>query len=102
MIGKFLFAAALVATVGYGYPLVNEHAASPCQAIEHRYVVETAPVSPWREPGHLIEWAVVRAYLEPLSGGRLAAAESKERYPALPPQVACAVDYWRGLLAPRT
>jgi hypothetical protein len=99
VIGRVLFAGAVAAAVGYGYPLVNEHATSACQAVENRYVAETAPVSPFREPGHLLEWAVVRTYLEPLSGGRLAAAAAKQRYPAVPSQMGCAVDYWRELLA---
>jgi hypothetical protein len=101
MLGRVLFGAAIAAGVGYAYPLVNEHAATPCQALERRLITMAAPASLLRHPGPTFEWAVARAYVEPLSDGRLAAAAIKRRYPTLPPQVGCAVDYWGTLLDPR-
>jgi hypothetical protein len=98
MIGKLLFGAVLAAGVGFGYPLVNEHTASACQALERRVITMQASAAPFERPAHAIEWAVARFYLEPLSDGRLAAFQAKERYPALPAQVGCTVTYWTKLL----
>jgi hypothetical protein len=101
MIGKLLFGAVLAAGVGYGYPLVNEHAVNACQALERRVIAMQAPAAPLQRPARAIEWAVARIYLEPLSDGRIAAAQAKQRYPALPADVGCAVGYWTTLLNSR-
>jgi len=98
MIGKLLFGAVLAAGVGYGYPLVNEHAGNACQALERHVIAVEAPAAPLQRPARAIEWAVARIYLEPLSDGRLAALQAKHRYPALPAEVGCAVRYWTKLL----
>ena len=98
MIGKLLFGAVVAASVGYGYPLVNEHAGNACQALERRVIAMQAPAAPLQRPARAIEWAVARIYLEPLLDGRVAAAQAKQRYPALPADVGCAVGYWRKLL----
>ena len=100
MIGKLLLGAVLAAGVGYGYPLMNEHAGNACQALEWRAVAMAAPVEPLARPGRAIEWVVARRVLEPLSNGRLAAAQARQRDPALPAQVGCAVGYWTVLLDP--
>lgn len=101
MIGKLLFGAVLAACVGYGYPLWNESASNPCQALEKRFIGMATPEQALLHPGHLLEWAVLRSYVQPLSDGRIAAAEAKQRYPGLPPQLGCAVGYWTALLDPR-
>jgi hypothetical protein len=104
MIGRLLFGAALAGAVGFGYPLWNEHAASSCQALEQRMVAMAAPPGPAglaARAGHALQLAVVRQWLEPVSGGALAAAEMKQRYPGLPPEIGCAAAYWTSLLDPR-
>lgn len=98
MIGKLLFAGVIAAGVGYAYPLWNEHAATACQAVESRFVAMALPPS---HPGRLLELAVARTYLVPLSHGRIAASEAKQYYPALPSEIGCAVGYWASLLDPR-
>jgi len=98
MIGKLLFGAVLAVGVGYGYPLVNEHAGNACQALERRVIAMHAPAAPLLRPARAVEWAVARIYLEPLSDGRLAAAQEKRHYPALPAEVGCTVGYWSKLL----
>ena len=100
MIGRFLFAAAIAGGVGYAYPLWNEHAATTCQAVENRFFSTVAP--DWREsrPARVLEIALARTWLEPLSNGRIAASQAKRRYPALPPDIGCAVGYWTSLLDP--
>jgi hypothetical protein len=98
MIGKLLFGAVLAAGVGYGYPLVNEHAGNACQALERRVVAMEAPAAPLQHPARAIEWALAQIYLQPLSDGRLAALQAKHRYPALPAEAGCAVSYWMKLL----
>ncbi len=100
MLGKLLFASTLAIAVGCVYPLVNEHASSPCQALEQRVVTLEGPASPLHHPGSALGWALARAYIEPLSAGTVAAAAIKERYPALPPQIGCALEYWTTLLDP--
>ena len=95
MLGKLLLAGTLAAGMGYVYPLWSEHASTTCQAVEKRFfTAEEAEAHPAR----LLSLAVARVYLEPLSGGRLAAVQAKGRYPALPSDLGCAVGYWRGLL----
>lgn len=99
--GHLLFASVIALGVGYAYPLWNEHASSPCQAMERRFIVMASP--PAQEalalrPGRAIELAVLREVLEPVSNGALAAAEMKQRYPALPPAIGCTVAYWSSLL----
>ncbi len=101
MIGKVLFAGAVAAGVGFGYPLANEHAGNACQALEKRYIAMYAPAYPLQRPAHAIGWAIADAYLEPWSDGRIAATQMKRRYPALPPQVGCTVNYWESLIDPR-
>jgi hypothetical protein len=101
MIGKLLFGAVLATGVGYGYPLVNEHTANACQALERQVIAMDAPAAPFQRPVRAIEWAVARFYLEPWSDGRLAALQAKQRYPAMPAQVGCTVTYWTKLLDSR-
>ncbi|MGH7154675.1 MAG: hypothetical protein ACREF3_12175 [Acetobacteraceae bacterium] len=101
MLGKALFAGALVAGVFYAYPLINEHAGNVCQALEDRYIAMAAPASALHWPVHAVELAVARTMLEPLSKGSLAAAAIKRQYPALPSQVGCAVSYWTTMIDPR-
>ncbi len=95
MLAKLVAAGALAAGVGYLYPLWNEHAATPCQAVEKRFLT-TADAD--AHPAHLLSLAVARAYLEPLSHGWVAATQAKGHYPALPSDLGCAVGYWRDLL----
>jgi hypothetical protein len=97
MLGKLLAAGVLAAGVGYLYPLWNEHASTTCQAVEKRFFT-ISPAEADGHPARLLSLAVARVYLEPLSHGRVAAAEAKGRYPDLPPDLGCAVGYWRGLL----
>lgn len=101
MIGKLLFGAVLAAGVGYGYPLWSEGTHSTCQALEKRFIGMAAPDAATARPRHALEMAVLRSYVEPLSSGRIAAAEMKQRYPALPPDLGCAVGYWTTLVDPR-
>ena len=101
MIGKLLFAAAIAAGVGYGYPLWNEGTHTTCEALEKRFISMAGPNAGFNTPGHALAEAVLRDYVRPLSDGRIAAAEVKQRYPALPASVGCAVTYWSTLLDPR-
>ncbi len=101
MIGKLLFTAVLAAGVGYAYPLWNEGAHTTCQALEQRLITMAGPASLLAHPAHAIEQAVLHSYIEPLSDGRIAAAEVKQRYPALPADIGCTVAYWTTLLDPR-
>ena len=101
MIGKLLFAAAIAAGVGYGYPLWNEGTHTTCQALEKRFISMAGPAGSFNHPGQALEEAVLRDYVQPFSDGRIAAAEVKQRYPALPASVGCAVTYWSTLLDPR-
>ncbi len=96
MLGKLLAVGVLAAGVGYLYPLWNEHAATTCQAVEKRFFAMAQPEG--YHPARLLSLAVARVYLEPLSNGRVAAMQAKGRYPALPPDLGCAVGYWTGLL----
>lgn len=100
MIGKLLFGAGVALAVGYCYPLWNESARDPCQAVEQRFIGMATTPAPLSHPGRALEWAVLRSYIEPFSDGRIAAAQAKQRYPALPPQLGCAVGYWTALLDP--
>ena len=101
MVGKLLLAGALVAGVGYGYPLWNENAMTTCQAVEKRFFAMAAPEEALVRPGRVLELAVARTYLEPLSNGAIAASRAKATYPALPPAIGCAVGYWASLLDPQ-
>ncbi len=101
MLGKALMAAALLAGVGYGYPLWNENAATTCQAVEKRFFAMAAPEAAVSRPGRALEMAMAKSYLEPLSHGIIAASQAKAHYPALPPDIGCAVGYWTSLLDPR-
>jgi hypothetical protein len=98
MVGKLLFGTVLAAGVAYGYPLVNEHTGNACQAWERRVIAMEAPAAPFERPARAIEWAVARVYLQPLSDGRLAAAQAKQRYPTLPADLGCTLGYWAALL----
>lgn len=100
MVGKLLLIGVLGAGFGYVYPIWNESTHTTCQALESRFIAMAAPLSPVH-PGRLLEQAVLRSAVEPLSNGRIAALEMKQRYPALPPQIGCAVRYWTSLLDPR-
>ena len=100
MVGKFLLMSAAGLTFAYVYPIWNEGAHSTCQALESRFIAMAAPLGP-SHPGHLLEQAVLRTTLEPLSRGRIAAAEIKQQFPALPSDIGCAVSYWTLLLDPR-
>jgi hypothetical protein len=95
VLGKLLAAGALAAGVGYLYPLWNEHASTTCQAVEKRFLTT---IEADAHPARLLSLAVARVTLEPLSHGWVAATQAKGRYPALPPDLGCAVEYWRGLL----
>lgn len=104
MVGKFLLMGAIGLTFAYVYPIWNEGAHSTCQALESRFIAMAAPLDPphvTHPLGHLLEQAVLRTTIEPLSRGRIAAAEIKQRYPALPSDIGCAVGYWTLLLDPR-
>jgi hypothetical protein len=101
VIGKLLFAAAIAVGVGYGYPLWNEGTHTTCQALERRFIAMAGPAGDYDHPGHALAEAMLRDYVQPLSDGRIAAAEVKQRYPALPASVGCAVSYWSTLLDPR-
>lgn len=104
MVGKFLLMSAMGLTFAYVYPIWNEGAHSTCQALESRFIAMAAPLGPTdptRPLGHLLEQAVLRTTIEPLSSGRIAAAEIKDRYPALPSDIGCAVGYWTLLLDPQ-
>ncbi len=98
MIGKLLFVAAVAGGVGYGYPLWNEHASTTCQAVENRFFSMAAPAGTETRPARVLEIAMARNWLEPLSNGAIAASQAKQRYPALPPDLGCAVGYWASLL----
>ncbi len=98
MLGRLLIAGVLAAGVGYLYPLWNEHAATTCQAVEKRFFALAPPDAAGFHPARLLSLAVAKVYLEPLSNGRVAATQAKGRYPALPPDLGCAVGYWTGLL----
>jgi len=100
VVGKFLLMSAMSLTFAYVYPIWNEGAHSTCQALESRFIAMAAPLGP-SHPSHLLEQAVLRTTLEPISRGRIAAAEIKQRYPALPSDIGCAVTYWALLLDPR-
>lgn len=104
MLGKLLFAAVVAGGVGYAYPLWNEHAGNTCQALERRLLTMAAPnegEGPIMHAGHAFELAVMRQWLEPVSNGAMAAAEMKQRYPGLPPEIGCAAQYWSSMLDPR-
>jgi len=100
VVGKFLLMSAAGLTFAYVYPIWNEGAHSTCQALESRFIAMAAPLGP-SHPGHLLEQAVLRTTVEPISRGRIAAAEIKQQMPALPSDIGCAVSYWTLLLDPR-
>lgn len=100
MFGKVLFAAVIAGGVFYAYPLWSEHSATACQAVEQRFLALASGAAPMRR-GHPMELAVMRRFIEPISGGAVAAAQAKQHYPALPPELGCAAGYWASILDPR-
>jgi hypothetical protein len=101
MLGRLLFGAAIAAGVGYGYPLVSEHASGACQAVEMRFIAMASPPHPLHHPIRTVEYAVFRSYFEPFSSGAVAATAIKQQYPAIPAEAGCALAYWTSLIDPR-
>ena len=83
----------VVAGVAFGYPLVGEGTTSSCDAVE-KITVRVVAVHDKDQPSGL----VLGTLLQGLSRGQFAAVAAKERYPSLPPAVACTVLYWRAVL----
>ena len=93
MKGLLLLVAA-IAGVAFGYPLVGEDTTSACDALE-RVTVRVVAVHDKDNPSGGL---VLGALLQGLSRGQFAAVAAKERYPSLPPAVACSALYWRAVL----
>ncbi len=79
--------------IGFGFPLLNEGASGPCSALEYR-VAAAVPMGDGRKPEDALASAFMRAIVG-ASGGSLAAALVKQRYPNLPPALGCTVAYWQ-------
>lgn len=99
MLGRMLLAAVVAGGVFYGYPIVNEHVSTACEAVEQRFITMASSDVPADGP-RTMEMTMMRK-LEPISGGAFAAAEAKAHYPQLPPEMGCATTYWASILDPR-
>lgn len=89
----FLLLIAVIAGVFFAYPLVGEGTSSSCDAVE-KVTVRVVAVHDKDHPGSL----VLGSLLQGISRGQFAAVAAKDRYPSLPPAVACTVLYWRAVL----
>ena len=81
------------AAVVFFYPLVSEDTRSSCDALERLTVRLVSGLNDDVRPGGL----VFAQLMQGLSHGQFAAVAAKDRYPSLPPGVACTVLYWRAL-----
>jgi hypothetical protein len=85
---------AVAAGVAFGYPLVGEDTGSSCDALER----VTLRVVAARDKETSAGGQLLGQLLQGLSRGQFAAVAAKDRYPTLPPGVACAVLYWQAVL----
>ncbi len=89
----FLLLIAAIVGVGFAYPLVGEGTTSSCDAVE-KVTVRVVAVHDKDHPSSL----VLGSLLQGISRGQFAAVAAKDRYPSLPPAVACTVLYWHAVL----
>ena len=76
------------------YPLVGEETTTACNALER----VSARVLAARDGDHRVGSLLLGQLLQGLSDGQFAALAAKNRYPTLPPGLACTVMYWRAVL----
>jgi hypothetical protein len=82
---KYLLATcALLGAVFFGWPLLEEDVSNECAAFEALFFKEAFP--PQEQP--------LVGLVAPLSNGAIVKARAQERWPGVPPQVACALTYW--------
>lgn len=84
----------LVAGAFFGYPLVGEGTTSSCDALERVTVRIVSARDKDDRAGSLLLGNLIQG----ISRGAFAAAAAKDRYPALPPAVACTVLYWQAVV----
>jgi hypothetical protein len=84
----------VIAAVFFGYPLVGEGTTSSCNALE-RVTVRVVSARDKDDHGGSL---LLGNLLQGLSQGQFAAVAAKDRYPALPPAVACTVLYWQAVV----
>lgn len=89
-----LLLVAVIAGVGFGYPLAAEGTSSPCDALE-RVTVRVVAVHDKDAPSGGV---VLGTLLQGISHGQFAAIAAKQRYPSLPPALACTVLYWHAVV----
>ena len=80
---------AVLAGVAFGYPLAGEGTTSSCDALE-RVTLRVVAVHDKDVPTGGV---MLGTMLQGLSHGQFAAVAAKDRYPSLPPAVACTVLY---------
>ena len=83
----------LVVGVGFGYPLAAEDTSSTCDALERVTIRLVAKGDTDASGGSKVLGSLVQG----LSRGAFAAVAAKDRYPSLPPGIACTVLYWRAV-----
>ncbi len=79
--------------IAVGFPMINEDASGPCSALEYR-VASAVPMGDGTKPDDALASAFIRAIVG-ASGGSLAAALVKQKYPNLPPVLGCTIAYWQ-------
>jgi hypothetical protein len=99
--GRFVVPGLCVAVLAVlvGYPLLNESSGSMCGALERRVLTLQSASQP-RRSGDAFGTALAGAFANAVSNGFVASAVLKQRYPDVPPVLACTVGYWNLMLDP--
>jgi hypothetical protein len=87
--------------LAYGFPLVNESADTPCNALEKRFVSQATRPQPGDDPGAASFGRTVLGSLQGLTKGSVALEYVRREHPDLPAGVACVEEYWRSFLPKR-
>lgn len=94
MMKNLILLLVVVAVAFFGYPLVGEDTTSPCDALERITVRVVSAHDKDDHAGSLL----LGNLLQGLSRGQFASVAAKDRYPQLPPVVACTVLYWHAVV----
>ncbi len=94
MLKNLILLVVIVAVAAFAYPLVGEGTTSSCDALE-RVTVRVVSARDKDDRGSSL---LLGNLLQGLSRGQFAAVAAKDRYPSLPPAVACTVLYWQAVV----
>ena len=102
---KIIVLIAIACMAAFGYPILNEEADSTCHALVKKALALMINDKSNRNPRDAALAdnpfvALLALSLGKISGGNIANALIKEKYPNVPPFAGCAIGYWDLLLHP--